>query len=111
MAKEEKPTKKEKPTSGKPQIPSDEDMARRAVATVTADPLPAATPKKEVKSEMEERRALLEARVKGAARGRNDYPPETVRGWKRELVLMDKGLWHGKVKLKSKNKLVDEIIG
>jgi len=111
-AKEEKVNDESKAPPQKSQIPSRDDLVNKAVASISVPPKQRGViPPDVMKNNMEVRRSLLEARLQCIARGRTDYPPETIRAWKRELVLMDRGLWRGPVKIKSRNKLVEEIIG
>lgn len=58
---------------------------------------------------MEARRRLLQARITGP--NVSNYPAETMKAWKREKMLIDKGLWERPMRIKSKNKTVEEIIG
>ena len=58
---------------------------------------------------VQKRRLYLDARLHGP--NTHNYPSEFLAVWKREIVLIDAGLWKGPLKTKAKSKLAEEIMG
>lgn len=58
---------------------------------------------------IKKRELYLKARLAGV--NAHNYPAAAVKAWRQELVFIASGIWQGPMKIKSKNKLVGEIIG